>query len=180
MLSRRQERRKRLTAVSILNVRGCGGGVTVAWDGRGLDFRVFESGKRPADLHFGAGNSSSVPQRSSHSITRSFEMPWPASNSASPARLCRCSWPSGETSKRVPFPSITHSKGSPTGSEAPATSSSGISTIRVFPARTIRVVVGLAPARNHSANRGWRRRLAFGISRGEQIWSSGLSRWMCR
>src|ERR1035441_2588395 len=36
--------------------------------------------RRPANLHFGAGNSFSVPQLSSHSITRSFDTPSPASN----------------------------------------------------------------------------------------------------
>jgi hypothetical protein len=43
---------------------------------------------RPANCYFGAGNSFSVPQLSSHSITRSFETPSPASNSARPARIC--------------------------------------------------------------------------------------------
>jgi hypothetical protein len=56
---------------------------------------------RPANVHFGAGDSFSVPQLSSHSITRSFEMPWPDSNSARPARMCRCSQLSGSTNRAM-------------------------------------------------------------------------------
>src|ERR1035438_3366205 len=54
-------------------------------------FKVGNCRRRPKNLHFGAGDSFSVPQLSSHSITRSFEIPLPASNSVRPARMCLCS-----------------------------------------------------------------------------------------
>ena len=67
----------------------------------------------------------------------------PSINSSSVHRFAEIvgGCPEDLTKAIPPLPLRTHSTGSPTGSAASAANSSGISTVRVFPTRTIRVVM---------------------------------------
>lgn len=108
------------TCTSLRNYRGLISGRLRLW--------------KPTDLHFGAGNSFSVPQLSSHSVTRLLETLWPASNSAMPARMCLRSPLLGETSERV------------------------------FPTRTMRAVMRQAPWRESYCETGLLQRIAVKIA----------------
>jgi len=69
----------------------------------------------------------------------------PAKISSSVLRFRGFGGVEGVTRVMLPVPFAIHSIGSPTGRDASATSSSGISTVSVLPTRTIWVVIGLAP-----------------------------------